>query len=747
MAIRTITDPYHRDTGPRKHYAGRSGHPTGTVAFTGVDGEGETLPSGEHRYVLLGIGDEQIEDSNGLQWWDIFDFLYQHQAPRTALVGFYLGYDFTQWLKTLPEDRAWKLLTIEGRESRRSKSPAMHGKFLPVDIDNWQIDMLGSRRMQIRRKECDCPTVKCDHVKGPWLYICDAGPFFQTSFLNVINPAHWQEPIVSPEEYETIKAGKSLRATATLGPDMRLYNRLENEVLARVMHDLDGGFKRLDVSLAPQQWFGPGQAAQSWMRRRAPKREEITECVPEPFLDAARKSYFGGWFEIQAHGIVPGTCYEYDINSAYPAIIATLPCLMHGVYTEGNGKPTVADNEFCLVRARVWGRAPHSDRQRAEALGAMLHRDAHGRISRPSITEGWYWWHELQASQRTGCIRRISPERYYEWVKYTPCDCPPPLRRVANLYQLRMEAGKDTSLGKSAKLVYNSMYGKTAQSVGMPQFANPVYASLITAGCRTMILDAIASHPGGKSNVVMVATDAVFFLDPHPLLTIGHELGEWEVKRRENLTLFKPGVYWDDSAREAIKAGGHVAFKARGINAKDFAHSIEQVDRAFMAWGPNPPRISDEGIGWPSVGFVSGFAMVTALQALVRHDWATAGTVEGCRTGCMDNSHAAGCSAKPLVQNANPADKRAHLWLDTSNPARPIYRSEPPEVGRNAVYRTVDNHSEWDRMPPDCYESVPYEKRFGMEDPFSDESAQAFGISPDEHQPYRGMFRLLTGTE
>jgi hypothetical protein len=223
-----ITDPYVRG-GQRKHHATRSGHPTGTQAFRAVDGEGVTLPSGQHNYVLFGIGQEQIENPNGLHWTEIFQFLYDQYEPQTAYAGFYLGYDFTQWLKTFPEDRARKLLTIEGKESRRSTSKAMHGRFLPMDLDDWQVDMLGSKRMAIRYKPCECLVVKCPHDKGPWIYICDAGGFFQTSFLNVIDPDNWQEPIITPEEYATVLAGKALRATAKLDNNMRKYNRQEND--------------------------------------------------------------------------------------------------------------------------------------------------------------------------------------------------------------------------------------------------------------------------------------------------------------------------------------------------------------------------------------------------------------------------------------------------------------------------------------------------------------------------------------
>lgn len=760
MKLSSVASPYggRHDLAPH-HSRGRdtsaSHHPTGVEDFVCIDGEGITLSRlggprlrdtsrPDHRYVLLGAGEVQIENPSGLDYMEILPFLYEQFKPRTAYVGFYLGYDFTQWLKTLPEDRVRRLITIDGRESRRSQSPAMHGKFLPVDVDEWQIDMLGSKRFQFRRKECSCETVKCPHPKGPWMYICDAGGFFQTSFLNVINPENWQTPILSVREYDTILEGKAARGSAELDDDMRKYNRLENDVFRRVMHDLNDGFRKLDVNLPAQSWFGAGQAAQAWMRNRAPKRTVIEDAVPDWFADAARQSYFGGWFEQQAHGHIPGVTYENDINNAYPFIIATLPCLLHGTYTRGIGKPPpMAAGTLCLVRALVWGQRPHSERRRGTALGAMLHRDAQGRICRPIITSGWYWLDELQSAINAKCVMgSLSPANFYEWVAYAPCDCKPPLWQVKHLYQMRLDIGKKSSLGKAAKTTNNSIYGKTAQSVGMPQYANPVYASRITSGCRRMILDAIATHPGGKSNVVMVATDAVFFLDPHPLLTYGKGLGEWECEPRNNLTLFKPGVYWDDAARDRIAAGEHPNFKARGISAKDFASTITQIDNEFSMWGDDPPPIDNPeftpeqlqamgAVRWPKVRFTSGFAMVTALQALTRNEWSLAGSVS---------------TGKELVQNANPEDKRTDIWYDR-NGGRPVYRSEPHIAGSNAVHRHSGNISEWGTIKREDYSSAPYEKRFGMDDPFSDEYTQRDGVSPDEHQIGRGMFRILTGQE
>lgn len=665
------------------------------IQFVCIDGEGVTDDYGHHRYVLLGCGDRQIENPRGLQWAEIFEFLYSNfSTGGFAYTGFFLTYDFTQFIRSLPEYQGRRLLSPIERSKRKRRlghnGARLDGEiYFPVDLDDWEFDILGFKRMKIRPKGV-----------SRWMYICDTGPFFQKSFLKVIDPNEWNEPVVSPEEFKTISIGKSRRSSAILDDDMRYYNRWENEILSRVLSKLDEGFRELGIHLAPKQWFGPGQAAQEWLTQQgAITAKELAEIVPTWFLEAARTSYFGGWFEIFAHGLIPGDSYEHDINSAYPYIIANLPCLRHGLYERGNGNPPEMGmpDRYTLVKARVWTtKAKAVSNSNRHYIGSMLHRDDHGNITRPLYTEGWFWWDELQSAITAGSIK--SNFDSIEWVSYTPCDCISPFFAVRDIYNLRQSVGKNTPLGIACKLVPNSLYGKFAQSVGAPKFGNPIYASLVTSGCRRMILDAIATHPEGKKGVLMVATDGVYFRTPHPTLPISKDLGAWEAKAKPNLCLFKPGVYWDDKARDSIRNGVAPVFKARGVSANDFASRIEEVDNHFRRIRDNRdiPESSDIFAlsEWPKVSFEVSFKMISALQAIQRNDWSLTGTLV---TG----------ESAIVRQSSDPWKKRERPYWDGD-----ILRTEP--------------YVNEDREP-----SKPYEKRFGMEDPWSDDVIQSFGISPD----------------
>lgn len=704
LAIRDSAG-YRNSKGNRTHHARKSTKP---AHFVGVDGEGVDTPLGLHLYVLLGVGEVQHTNPNGMDWKEALEFLYSQYEKGMTYVGFFLGYDFTMMFRSLPESRAWMLFTSEGKAKRKHRIPgkAPH----PVECDGWQFDLLGMKRLRIRPKLCQCANATCDCEHAPWMYVNDVGSFFQTSFLRVIDPKEWEsgKAIVTPEEYAIVEEGKKRRDIAALDEDMLRYNRLENVLLARIMSELDRGFLDIGIHLTPSSWYGPGQAAQVWLtNEKVPTGKEIEAVVPKWFLEAARMAYYGGWFEIFMHGIIPGASYEYDINSAYPSIIRHLPCLLHGTYSYGDGIPTLEDNEIALVYARVWARnMPELPHKTSRWIGSMLHRDADGSISRPLATEGWFWMHELLAAEKAGLIKKVDnrgKQQVFKWVKYTPCGCAPPMRNIEKLYAKRLEVGKKTPLGKAAKVTYNSAYGKFAQSIGDPKFGNPVYASLITAGCRTQIINAIGSHPQGINSVSMVATDAVYFTTPHPGLKCSNALGEWDYKERLNLTLFKPGVYWDDEARREVAEGRNPHFKARGISATDFASVLDGIDREFNGWGDRAPEISTvfgAVKGWPEVSIRTGFSLTTCLQALRRNDWSLAGRIE---------------HGKEVVQSANPYEKRACIRVDALPDGRRVYRSTP--------HYNMDGN-DWVR-------THPYEKRFGMEDPWSDEYKERFGVTPE----------------
>lgn len=652
------------------HTARTLARATYEIEFIGVDGEGVNIvyPDGhkEHRYVMLSVGDETLwKNGAELTHQDIFPFLYDCYLanPAAAFVGFYLGYDFTMWLKSLREDRAVALFTPAIRQRKKGPNPVP----FPVYVDDWEIDILGLRRFKIR------PASDLDKNPHSWMYICDTGAYFQTSFLNVINPANWPEPVCTEAEYAKIKAGKENRSNDVLPDDtsyvsdMVEYNRLENNVLARVMKVLNSGFIAAGVKLQRDSFYGPGQAIQKWLDQLVERgaylpHKYLEEDMPAWVIDAFRAAYYGGRFEIFYHGHLPGETYEYDITSAYPHAMRNLPCLCSQNWSRGLGHHS-GSYDILLVQGRFWS----SQR----TLCGLPFRNPKGNILYPTETAGWYLWSEIHSAIEAGLIDRYE---IVEWIGFTKtCDHTPPLQPLADLFYTRLKIGKQTPQGKAIKLMINSAYGKFAQSIGHPKYGNPVYASMITSECRRMILTAIATHPNGINDTVMIATDGIYFRKPHPVLDAlpDHEqLGGWEPAIKHNVCLMKPGVYWDDKARDAVRNGKIASIKSRGISAQTLADNMVRIDQGFHDY------YSGKVTELPSLSVNVSFAVTSPKLALARGKWYTAGSIE------WDGSR---------TESASLAPKRANPYRDG------------PYVRSDAM------------MVPQGSETTPYDKRFGFD--------------------------------
>lgn len=560
--------------------------------FVGIDGEGETFSDGTTNYTTLSVGNRTISSIYGLSHVEVFEFLWKcfkedrDNAPQgmsIVYVGFFLKYDFTQWIKGMSVELAESLFTKEGQRERggfRNQTYIRPATYKANGIA-WKLDFTyGMKQMKLGR-----------HDESGIMYINDCGPLFSESFLKVIEPSRWDAGFITQAEYDIIAAGKEARGTDFDG--LIEYNLLENELLARVLTEYDKGFRSLGLNIRSSEWYGPGPVAQSWLNDiDAP----IVKSIPDYVEEAAKQSYYAGWMEIYNHGHV-NDVYSYDINSAYPHVIASLPCLECGFWVAEE------QGDYVLMNCYVAGSN--------DEMGPLLKRlGDSGMLTRPKDTIGWYWKHEVDAAERAGLVESIEVEECYS---YIPVDCGhKPFAQVADLYDKRLGSGK--TMRNVYKVVCNSVYGKLAQKEG--KYSNWVYASLITAGCRTQILDAIASHPMGAQDVVMVATDAVYFRSRHESLPKSNRLGDWKETHWDRITLFLPGMYWGDcDGNEGLKV------KSRGVSEKAFAKVTKSIDRAF--------KVSAAFNRIPDAKFTVqvDFDMVTPQQALRMGHWDLAGTV------------------------------------------------------------------------------------------------------------------------
>lgn len=670
----------------QKHAARTAQRGSRATTFVGVDGEGWTDSEGNHRYSQLSVGDRTLFGSKHLDVLEIFAFLWEcfEAQPSAAFVGFYLGYDFSQWFRTLPEDRARMLLSPQGIASRRRTGSGRNTVPFPVRMGEWEFDLLGMKRFKLRK----LGTKK-------WMYVCDTGPFFQASFMSVINPKKWPDGSpCTPEEYAVIEEGKSHRADdwteatwMAAEPDLTRYNVAENTVLAKVMGRYEEGLRAFGVQLDRDQWYGPGQAASAWMDSIGlTKRETLEPVIGKDVFDFAQQSYYGGRFEVFVHGHVPGVSYEYDINSAYPFAMSQMPEWGECEFEWVTGTLTWEDVESGLALVDV------TTRGTSDIAGGLPHRTRRGAILFPQVTRGVRWNFEVTAAMSCGFVDDVE---VHGALLIRPGVGSVLNGAIPEIYQHRLRVGKETSAGKAAKLVYNSAYGKQAQSIGSPKFSNPLSASYITSHCRTMILNAVSTHPERSASLLMIATDGVYFRSPHPGLDLSEtELGKWSTSTKSNLTIVMPGVYYDDRAR----SHGFAAVKSRGIPAAGLAAAIGSLDAGFSTLVNDPTRSGN----WPELRVPIKFKVKTPRSALNEGKWERAGSVE--------RDIERNLSSDPTSKRVGPEDMVDMLFGG----------DRLPYVDAGGVVRTFPY------VQHDTVQSTPYSKTFGIA---ADDDYD--GLSPD----------------
>jgi hypothetical protein len=530
--------------------------------FVGVDGEGRNLESGYHAYFMLRAGNRVLWNrpfDQRLRTDDILEFL-SSLNPDAEYVSYFFDYDVAKIL----EDLSWsKLDNLVHREKRKRDK----GGYFPVDFGPYQIEYFPHKEFKVRKDD------------GPWITISDTGTFFQSAFITTLRL--WD--IGTPLEREKIAAGKDLRADfATVANEyIDEYNHIE----CRLLSDLMTQFRDIciDLGYVPDKWQGPGRLAQVMLtKHKVPKTSELAifgnkdqEGFDEAFRDIVdreygvgafgRYAYYGGWFEVSMVGYTPKPCVQWDLNSAYPAALLHVPCLVHGIWERVSGSRKLLSDELSIS----FGTFTHSPDDKRTMFGGLSVRRDNGSVHRPLNGKGWYWSFEARAAQHQVYTA------YDSWVYHKRCECQP-FKFVEPLYVKRKALGK-SARGYVLKLILNSLYGKMVQSIGSPDFANPIHGSFITAWVRTAMAMAIHALPACRhpdttvpcgSDVFMVATDAIVTHDYEGLdrfYDVGPNLGQFSKDVHSNgLFIIQPGVYFDPEGGDSDQT----TYKTRGVPKK-----------------------------------------------------------------------------------------------------------------------------------------------------------------------------------
>ena len=488
--------------------------------FVAYDGEGITLEDGSHLYTLLACSDGRyIENYEGLSTKECLRFLLESKLanPNGIHVIFGGTYDMNMMLRELPP-RYLESLWKDGQT-------------------RWK-----DYRIKYRHRK--------EYMVADWdtcLTLYDVQTFFQCAFVSACDQYLGNWP-----EREQVVAGKAQRGYFTQEDrdTTRSYCFAELQVLVRLMNELRSRLHAVD--LKPTRWNGPGAVATALLKREGIK-EHMKPTEPER-IEATRCAYFGGRFEMAKFGHYEGTVYEYDINSAYPSAMRDLPSLANGDWVHRGPTSRVPDT-FSLYH--ITYEIPRLQSESTWLLGPAPSRSKDGSIAYPCSGSVWLWGIEAQGVKEW-CKVRGGTFKVTEWWQFRDTG-ERPFRFVDTLYQQRRAlkaAGDGAHVG--IKLGLNSLYGKTAQQVGwkvdnfgkatLPPFHQLDYAGYITAACRAQIWQAYMLKPEA---IIAIETDAIFSTEPLPL-TIGSNLGEWELTTFSDLTYVQSGTYWATEDGEPV---------------------------------------------------------------------------------------------------------------------------------------------------------------------------------------------------
>lgn len=458
-----------------------------------IDGE---APNGEYS-LLAASGNRYIEDTSGLSTEECLDFLLD--LPRGASGGtkpiyiwFAMDYDVNMILRDVP-------LKGENSAEQLKKTNKIY----------WH----GYRITYIRRK-----ILRVSHGKRRHSSV-DVWGFFQASFEQAL--LDW-----SIEVPEIISEGKSARGTEGFAgwsnKKVREYNNAELVLLSELAERLRDSVSPLNLPI--QSWHGPAALAGAWLSKNKVK-EWLSNEDSEKLIDIASRAYFGGRIDVKGYGIV-SPVYHYDIVSAYPAAIATLPSLRNVKWKrQKEGHP----QRGRLYVARIKWRIP------ATYWAPFPWRSDNGSIRYPLEGEGWYWKSEIeQAIQKYGAENFEFIESYS--VEESSLEYPfYNLIHDTFAYRAELKAAGDPS-HKAVRLVLNSLYGKFAQTVGSASYHSLIWAGMITAQTRAQLAQ------GLTEDVVCCMTDSLWSAAPLDL-PIGKKLGDWEQQNDSILYLAEAGLY------------------------------------------------------------------------------------------------------------------------------------------------------------------------------------------------------------
>jgi len=464
--------------------------------FIAFDGEGYT-ENGVHNYFLLANSEGQyVSTSKGsLGFFDCIDFMFETLKEGAVGISFYFSYDVTMMLKELPfmlQKELQKNGTVDITYHRR---PGIKYRieYIPrkiFTVTEYRITK-GEPRKRLRK-----------------FTIYDVWGFFQGSFVKALRSFGFKD------EADRIEVMKDERSVFTLDRAKEIldYCVSECQLLVSLFNLMYHAISSAGFNIS--SYHGPGAVANVVFKEH--KSHVILNREYDAHGTYVHQAYFGG--RIQA--ILLGKhekAYSYDIVSAYPDALRTLPEL--GSNPESVNKYVPGVPGLYKVRWHSWD------------FGHLPVRLENGGIVYPLCGVGVYWHYEIEH-----LLDRLEIVHGMIYPEATGL----PFAFVEELF-LRRKALKDmkdpAQIG--VKLALNSLYGKTAQQVGYRGKPSR-FSDMITSYTRAKIAKAILGY---EEDIISISTDGILSRVPLPHLPISSALGDWDYSEVSDLFIFGSGNY------------------------------------------------------------------------------------------------------------------------------------------------------------------------------------------------------------
>jgi len=263
--------------------------------------------------------------------------------------------------------------------------------------------------------------------------------------------------------------------------------------------------------------------------------------IPRHVAEAACMAYHGGWIDAYKRGTF--RAYQYDITSAYPAAMVELPDMRDGAWHEDFREGATLGFVLVEMQSRQTSITPLPYLSRNMLIYPEFDTPVRAWITLREF-EAYHDLYDFEVLRVFTFVEKHNARHPYKDV-------------VRRLFALKSASKDDTLKYRVTKELINSLYGKTAEKVRMPdgtyragRLFNSVYAATITALTRVKVREFLR---GREDSIIAISTDGALTTS-RMKLSNDEGLGAWTEKAaNEKTTLLRAGVYQVGETTSALR--------------------------------------------------------------------------------------------------------------------------------------------------------------------------------------------------